>query len=59
VGKIVGHGETIHPMHEYDVRMKNPLLMTSFDKLNPMIQAFPTPIDGPTPLFEENEKDWC
>jgi hypothetical protein len=58
VGKNVGHGETIHPMYEYDVRMMSPLLMTWFDKLSPTtIQAFPTPIDGPILLFEKKEKD--
>jgi hypothetical protein len=30
--------------------------MTWFDKLNPTIQAFPTPIDGPATLFEEKRK---
>ncbi len=49
----MGHGET---MYEYDVRMMSPLLMTWFDKLNPTIQAFPTPIDGPATLFEEKRK---
>jgi hypothetical protein len=53
VENYLGCGEAICVAFEFDVKLVIPLLLTCFDRFNPISQACATKIDVPNSQFEE------